>query len=370
MSPRAVALLVVVIALVFLGTQAIYTVNPKQQAIVLQFGDPRRVTEDPGLYFKTPLVQNVVILDKRLMELDQAPQEVIASDQERLIVDAFARFQITDPQRFYATVNNLRNARERLSGFLNSNMRRVLGGFASTQIVSGQRAALMDLIEAGVNQEAESARLGVVIRDVRIRRVDLPQANSQAVYERMRSERQQEAAQYRAEGEEKARRIRAEAERNQTVIRARAREQGEITRGQGDALRNAIFACSFGADPDFFAFYRSMQAYEAAFQSQDTTMVLSPNSDFFRFFLKTQRGAQEEAVQQPPSQVSQVARNDPRCSADGSYDLSGVNFLAISQEEMAPGVALPTTTETPPSRFETPPSESAPPPPPSSGEEN
>ncbi|TDI64281.1 MAG: protease modulator HflC [Alphaproteobacteria bacterium] len=330
MSPKFIAVIAVVLILGFLGLQSVYTVHQTKQAIVLQFGETVQISQEPGLYFKLPLIQNVILLDNRLLLLDQAPEEIVAQDQERLIVDVFARFQIINPLNFYRTVNNEANARQRLSRFLNSNMRRVLGSVVSTEIVSGDRNALMELIEQGVNNEAESAGLGIAIRDVRIKRVDLPQANSQAVYERMRSERQQLAAQYRAVGEERARTIRAQAERRVTVTLARAREDGEIKRGHGDALRNAIFACAFGADPDFFSFYRSMQAYEQAFQSQDTTMVLSPDSEFFQFFGNAYgaRDVREETIDRAPA--PRLRSSDPRCSPGGSYDLSDIDFLAAS----------------------------------------
>ncbi len=332
MTPKTTIPLILLVVVAFVGLQSFFIVAQTQQALVLQFGEPVNVIKEPGLKFKYPFIQNVIYLDKRLLDLDSKPEEIIASDQERYIVDAFARFQITDPLKFFQTVNNERNARQRLSRFLNSNMRRILGAVSSHDIVSGQRADLMNLIEDGVNREAEAAGLGIVIRDVRIRRVDLPQANSQAIYKRMNSERQQQAAQFRAEGEERARRIRAQADRERTVILARAREEGQIKRGEGDAIRNAIFACAFGADPDFFAFYRSMQAYEQAFKNSDTTMVLSPKSDFFRYFGNPEGfldGVLPKVTDRPEN-MSDLERTDPRCRPDGSYDLSGIDFLEAS----------------------------------------
>ncbi len=336
MSPRTAIPVVLLVVLAVTGLNSLFAVHQTQHAIVLQFGDPiQTIQNDPGLHFKLPFVQNVIYLDNRLLDLDSRPEEVIASDQERLVVDAFAKFQITDPQSFYETVNNEENVRLRLAQFLNSNLRRVLGGVTSNATISGQRAALMDRIQDGVNTEATGAGLGVEIRDVRIRRADLPEANSQAVYERMQSERRQEAAQFRAEGEEQARRIRAQAERNRTVIVARAREEGEIKRGQGDGFRNAIFACAYGADPEFFAFYRSMQAYEQSFQSQDTTMVLSPDSDFFQFFGNPAGNAQALSSASDSSESTAVRRSsDPRCSVDGSYNLDDVDFLAASAPQL------------------------------------
>ncbi len=337
MSPKALFSLIIVGLLAIGGMQFFFTVHQTEQAIVLQFGEAKEVIQKPGLKTKIPFIQNIVYIDKRLLDLDSVPEEVIASDQERYIVDAFARFQIVDPLKYFQTVNNEANARQRLSRFLNSNLRRVLGGVSSNDIVSGQRADLMNLIEDGVNSEADSAGLGIAIRDVRIRRVDLPQANSEAIYNRMRSERQQQASQFRAEGEEKAQLIRAAAERQKTVLLARAREEGQIKRGEGDAFRNAIFACAFGADPDFFSFYRSMQAYEQAFNSDDTTMVLSPNSRFFQFFGNS--AGMSEAPDDSAKPTGAVKSNDPRCSADGSYDLAEIDFLAASAaviEDVAP----------------------------------
>ncbi len=339
MNPKVLFSLIIVGVLAIGGMQFFFTVHQTEQAIVLQFGEVKDVIKEPGLKTKIPFIQNIVYIDKRLLDLDLPTEEVIASDQERYIVDAFARFQIVDPLKYFQTVNNEANARQRLSRFLNSNLRRVLGGVSSVDIVSGQRADLMNVIEDGVNREAESAGLGIVIRDVRIRRVDLPQANSEAIYNRMRSERQQQASQFRAEGEEKARLIQAEAERAKTVLLARAREEGQIKRGEGDAIRNAIFACAFGADPDFFSFYRSMQAYEKAFNSDDTMMVLSPNSKFFQFFGNSVGSPDNTDVGARTSAA--VKSNDPRCSPEGGYDLADIDFLAASaaalpEDELAP----------------------------------
>lgn len=328
MSPKVLFSLIIVGVLVIVGSQFFFTVNQTEQVIVLQFGEVKKVIKEPGLKTKLPFVQNIIYIDKRLLNLDLPTEEVIASDQERLIVDAFARFQIVDPLKYFQTVNNETNARQRMSRFLNSTLRRVLGAVSSNDIVSGQRADLMNVIEQGVNRQADAAGLGIAIRDVRIRHVDLPQANSEAIYNRMKSERQQQAAQFRAVGEEKARRIRAEAERQKTVLLARAREEGQIKRGQGDAIRNAIFACAFGADPDFFSFYRSMQAYEKSFSNTDTTMVLSPDSRFFQFFVNP--AGTTDTLQIPAPKKSAAASKDHRCGADGAYDLTGIDFLAAS----------------------------------------
>ena len=336
MSPKTIVSLVFVLIAGFLALQSLFTVQQTQQAIVLQFGQAKRTVLEPGLYFKYPIIQNVLYFDKRLLDLDAPPKEIIAADQERLVVDAFAKFQIVDPLQFFQKVGSENSARIQLLGFLDSNLRAVLGNVVSNQIISGERSNLMQLIEEGVNRQVSGAEYGIEIRDVRIRRADLPESISERVFGRMQSERQQEAAQIRAEGEEAARRIRAQAERNRTIILARAREASEITRGEGDAYRTAIFACSFGNDPDFFAFYRSMQAYEEAFQSQDTTMVLSPDSDFFKFFGNS--GGDVSSAENIP--VSPASRSrDPLCK-DGVYDLSNIDFLADSAV-VPPQPALP-----------------------------
>lgn len=334
MNTKAIASLVVLVIAGFIGLQSVFTVQQTEQAIVLQFGQAKRTVLEPGLYFKLPFVQNVLYFDKRLLDLDAPPKEIIAADQERLVVDAFAKFQIVDPLQFFQKVGSENSARIQLLGFLDSNLRAVLGGVVSNQIISGERANLMQLIEEGVNRQVAAADYGIEIRDVRIKRADLPESISVRVEERMKSERQQEAAQIRAEGEEAARRIRAQAERDRTIILARAREASEITRGEGDGYRTAIFACSFGNDPDFFAFYRSMQAYEKAFQSQDTTMVLSPDSDFFKFFGDSAGAAgQFDAAVASPAARSR----DPLCR-DGVYDLTNIDFLADSAAAVAPPV--------------------------------
>lgn len=273
-------LLAVIAVAALSGT--LFTVHQTQQAIVLQFGEPKRVITDPGLNVKIPFAQQVIFFDRRILDLDVEPEEVLALDQKRLIVDAFARFKITDPLKFYQTVNNEAIGRVRLSTFLNTSVREVLAEREFSTLLTGERSELMRQIRESVN--AKSRPLGLDIVDVRIRRADLPEANSQAVFRRMESERQKEAAEARARGEEISRQIRAEADRDVTVLLAEARRDAEKLRGEGDARRNEIFAAAYGKDPDFFAFYRSMQAYEQALQKGDTTMVLAPDSEFFRYF--------------------------------------------------------------------------------------
>ena len=268
-------------ALGVLASASLFTVHQTQQALVLQFGDPRRVITEPGLNIKIPFVQNVVLIDKRILDLDTPAEELIASDQKRLVVDAFTRYRITDPLQFYKALRDQRRAQSRLSTIVSSSMRSVLGEEKFETVVRDKRSELMERISGLVNQQA--ADFGIEIIDVRIRRADLPEANSQAIYRRMQTEREQEAAEFRARGQEVGRAIRAQADKQVTVLTAEATRDSEIIRGQGDGCRNRVFATVFGQDPDFFAFYRSMQAYEKALEEDGTTMVLSPDSAFFQF---------------------------------------------------------------------------------------
>ncbi len=261
---------------------SIFIVKEVNQAIVLQFGDPKRIITKPGLNFKLPFIQNVVFLDKRILNLDAPPEEVIASDQKRLIVDAFARFQIIDPLKFYISVGNERVARSRLSTIINSRIRSVLGTQRLQTLLSEDRTKQMALIQEGVNNEAE--KFGIKIIDVRIKRADLPQANSDAIFARMQTERNREAKEFRAKGAEMAVTITSTADKEVTVILADAQKKSEIMKGEGDGQRNKIFADAFGQDPEFFAFYRAMQAYEKALIGGETSLVLSPDSEFFKFF--------------------------------------------------------------------------------------
>ena len=261
---------------------SIFIVKEINQAIVLQFGDPKRIISTPGINFKIPFIQNVVFLDKRILNLDAPPEEVIASDQKRLIVDAFARFQIVDPLKFYISVGNERVARSRLSTIINSRIRSVLGTQRLQTLLSADRTNQMALIQDGVNTEAE--KFGIKIVDVRIKRADLPPANSEAIYRRMQTEREREAKEFRAKGAEMAITITSTADKEVTVILAEAEKQSQIMKGEGDGQRNKIFAEAFGKDPDFFAFYRAMQAYEKALIGGETSLILSPDSEFFKFF--------------------------------------------------------------------------------------
>ena len=271
--------------ILFLGATvffSVFIVKEINQAIVLQFGDPKRIISSPGINFKIPFIQNVVFLDKRILNLDAPPEEVIASDQKRLIVDAFARFQIIDPLKFYISVGNERVARSRLSTIINSRIRSVLGTQRLQTLLSADRTNQMALIQDGVNNEAE--KFGIKIVDVRIKRADLPPANSEAIYRRMQTEREREAKEFRAKGAEMAITITSTADKEVTVILAEAEKQSQIMKGEGDGQRNKIFANAFGKDPEFFAFYRAMQAYEKALIGGETSLILSPDSEFFKFF--------------------------------------------------------------------------------------
>src|SRR5262245_10495018 len=285
------ALLVVLAALAGVAAYlSMFVVHVNEQAVVLTFGRPEQVINQPngkfgpGLYFRIPLVQTVDYFDKRILDLDSPPYEVNALDQKRLWVDAFARYRVTDPLLFYQSVRNEVGVRDRLKPIIESSLRRVLGAATFQEIVKEKREDLMKRIAKQVN--ADGKEFGLEVVDVRIKRADLPEQNQKNVFERMRAERQREAAEIRAEGTGAANKIKADADRQVTVIKAEATREGERIRGEGDAERNRIFAEAFNRDPDFFAFYRSMQAYEAGMKGGDseTRMVLSPDSEFFRYF--------------------------------------------------------------------------------------
>jgi membrane protease subunit HflC len=272
---------VLLVALVILYG-SVFTVYQTDQVIVVRLGQPIRVVTEPGLNFKVPLLDSVISVEKRIVDLENPAQEVITSDQKRLVVDAFARYRINDALKFYQTIGAIEGANARLSTLLNSALRRVLGEASTTDVVRDKRAQLMALVRTQLENEAQS--FGVAVVDVRIRRADLPEQNSQAVYQRMQTERQREAAEFRAQGSQHSQEIRAKADRDVTVLIAEAQSKGEQTRGEGDAERNRIYAEAYGRDPDFFTFYRSMQAYENGLHAADTRMLLSPDSSFFRYF--------------------------------------------------------------------------------------
>jgi membrane protease subunit HflC len=275
-------LAVLIVAALIIGYSSLFTVYQTQQALVVRLGKPVRVVSDPGLHVKAPFIDTVIPVDRRILDLEAPPQEVIASDQKRLVVDAFARYRIQDPLRFYQTLGSINGANSQLSILLNSALRRVLGEVTFTHVVRDQRADLMSRIRELVDHEATS--YGIQVVDVRIRRADLPEQNSQAVYQRMQTERQREAAEFRAQGSQRAQEIRSRADREVTVLVADAQSKAEQIRGEGDAQRNQIFADAFSKDPDFFAFYRTMQAYETGLKPTDTRLLLKPDSNFFRYF--------------------------------------------------------------------------------------
>lgn len=257
-----------------------FVVQQNEQAMLLAVGKPIGIIEQPGLHWKIPLYQTVEYFDKRILDLDTKPQEITASDQKRLVVDAFARYRITDPLKFFQTIQNDAGVRRTLGPIMDSAMRRVLGGATFQELVRDKREELMKRIAKQVNEEGKE--LGLEVVDVRIKRADLPPQNSKSVFDRMRAERQREAAEWRAQGAGEANRIRATADREATVIKAEANRKSELLRGDGDAERNRIFAEAYGKDPDFFRFFRNMQAYESGLKP-GTRMLVSPDSDFFRY---------------------------------------------------------------------------------------
>ena len=274
-----------IVILVALGVAygSVFTVYQTRQALLVRLGQAVRVVTDPGLNFKVPFIDNVIYIDNRILDLENPAQEVIASDQKRLVVDAFARYRIKDVLKFYQAVGSIERANSQLSILLNSALRRVLGESTLTAVVRDDRSQLMARVRDQLNSEAQD--FGIAVVDVRIRRADLPEQNSQAVYQRMQTERQREAAEIRAQGSQRAQEIRARSDRDVTVLLADATSKAEQTRGEGDGERNRIFADAYGRDQEFFAFYRSMQAYEAGLRHNDTRMLLKPDSEFFRYFV-------------------------------------------------------------------------------------
>jgi modulator of FtsH protease HflC len=300
-----VALILVLVAIV-VGWSSIFTVSQTEQILVVRLGEPVRVVTAPGLNFKAPFIDTVISIDKRILDLENPSQEVIASDQKRLVVDAFARYRIKNALRFYQSIGSITAANVQLTTLLNAALRRVLGEVTFIQVVRDERETLMGRIRAQLDKEAEGYGISVV--DVRIRRADLPDQNSQAVYQRMQTERQREAAEFRAQGGQKAQEIRSKADREATVIIAEANSQAEEIRGTGDAERNRLFATAYSKDPDFFAFYRSMTAYDHALKSSDTRFLLRPDSEFFRFFAN----AGGKAASKPATAAAPDASAAPR----------------------------------------------------------
>ncbi|HEX7792206.1 MAG TPA: protease modulator HflC [Afipia sp.] len=276
-----VSLFVLFVAVV-VGYSSIFTVNQTEQVLLVRLGEPVRVVTEPGLNFKVPFIDTVISIDKRILDLENPAQEVIASDQKRLVVDAFARYRIKDALRFYQTLGSIQAANIQLTTLLNASLRRVLGEVTFINVVRDERDLLMSRIQKQLDRETTS--YGIAVIDVRIRRADLPEQNSQAVYQRMQTERQREAAEFRAQGGQKAQEIRSKADREATVIIADANSSAEQVRGEGDGERNKLFAEAYGKDADFFAFYRSMTAYENSMKGNDTRFLLRPDSEFFRYF--------------------------------------------------------------------------------------
>ena len=277
-----IVVLLLLLGAIVVGYSSVFTVDMTEQALVVRLGKPVDVVTDPGLHFKAPFIDTVIDIDKRILDLENPSQEVIASDQKRLVVDAFARYRIKDALRFYQSVGSIQAANIQLTTLLNASLRRVLGEVTFIQVVRDEREALMARIRGQLDTEADA--YGIQVVDVRIRRADLPEQNSQAVYQRLQTERQREAAEFRAQGAQKAQELRANADREATVIVAEANSTAEQTRGTGDAERNRLFAEAYTQDPDFFAFYRSMSAYENGLKANDTRFLLKPDSNFFRYF--------------------------------------------------------------------------------------
>jgi len=295
MSRRLLVWIGVAFVVGVLLANTFFIVDQRQQVVVVNLGEPVRVINppgayDPGLKLKIPFVETLVVLDKRNQALEARQEEVISADQERLVVDAFVRYRISNPLQYYRTLRNESVAADRLEPLINSSLRQVLGAATSNQIISQQRAALMARTLADIRARAARSHLGIEVVDLRIKRADLPTANQQAVYRRMKSNLQQQAAQIRAVGEQQRLEVVADADKQVTITLANGTAQSFATRGAGDAESARLFAASFGRDAQFAAFYRSLQAYEGAFADGDTTMILSPDSDFFKYFKKGPAG--------------------------------------------------------------------------------
>ena len=288
MSRLLATILVVLGVVVTLVYQSLFIVQQTEQALVTQFGEPVRVVKEPGLALKIPFIQSVTLLDRRILELDAMPEEVIASDRRRIVVDAFARYRIEEPLRYFQSLRTDALAQQRLSSILSSSLRGELGKRPFAALLTADRQSLMTSIRDQMRVQAKA--LGIAIVDVRIRRADLPKENLDSVFGRMQTERQREAAGYRASGDEEAQRIKSAADKEVTIIKANATRQSDILRGEGEAERNRVLAEAYGRDPEFFEFYRSLIAYEQAMGANNTTLVISPDSPFFKYFHKGQTG--------------------------------------------------------------------------------
>ncbi len=277
-------LLITAATALILAVSSVFTVREGMQVLLVQFGEPKRIVQSPGLYFKLPLIQSALYYDARVLDYDHQGEEVIAKDKKRIVLDTFTRYRITDPLEFRKSVVTEGVLDNRFSATVSSALRNVVGQYEVSQLLSKQRKKLMQDIRDKVGGEMEN--FGIEVLDVRIRRSDLPKANSQAIFERMKSEREREAKEFRAEGAEAAKRIRSKADKDRAVILANARRKGQTIRGEGDAEAISIYTEAFGQDPEFFSFYRSMNAYRNSLANEETTILISPNSDFFRFFEK------------------------------------------------------------------------------------
>jgi membrane protease subunit HflC len=303
---------VLLVVLGILAMSSLFIVDQTEQALVLQLGEVRRVVRDPGLQWKLPFVQNVIDYDKRVLDFEPPHEEVIVADQKRLVTDTYTRYRITNPLLFYQTVGTEEGVRARLSALVTGSLRRVLGNVTLNDILSQKRAAIMRQIRDEVAEGAKG--FGIEVVDVRLRRADLPEENSQAIYARMQSERQQQAAQYRGEGAQAAQTVRANAERERTVILAEAQRDAQQVRGDGDAQAVRIYADAFGQDKEFFAFYRSLQAYREALAGRDTSFVLAPDGNFFRFF----QGWQGSQGASAPAGTAPAPGNGPAAPPAGA----------------------------------------------------
>jgi membrane protease subunit HflC len=287
-NPLILYAVIAFVAVVLLAN-SLFVVDQREQAVVLRFGQAVRVINKPGqneagLHIKQPFVENVIKFDRRNLGLEADQEEVTSADQQKLVVDAFLRYRISEPLQYYRTLRDERTAQDRLERLMNSSLRQMLGQMNQSDIIAGQRDKLMQQSKQDMARRAKESRLGIEVIDFRIKRADLPAANQASVYRRMQTQRAQIAAQYRAQGEQQKREIIATADKDVAITLADAQQIGETTRGEGDAQRTRIFAQAYGKDPSFAAFYRSMQAYEAGLAQGDTTMILSPDSNFFKYF--------------------------------------------------------------------------------------
>lgn len=282
MNSKTKKILILATIAMILFASTMFTVDQRQQVLITEFGKPVRVIKEPGINFKLPLVQDAIFFDKRIIDLGIQDQEVIASDQKRLIINAFAKYKITDPLKFYTTARTMQGLSNKIDGILDSSLRQVIGEVKLSELLTENRGDIMNKISETVSNQAQI--FGIEIVDVRIMRADLPQENSDAIYARMQTEREKEAREIRANGAEIAQKIRAEADKERTIILANAKKESNLTRGNGEAKANRIYARSYNIDPEFADFYRSMQAYKTSLSSDNTKVVIAPNSEFFKYF--------------------------------------------------------------------------------------